>query len=99
MILRHSGRAMQHPSSFSLLFYEYHLPLLILVASRPESHLAHSFTTGPFPEFHTTLALDDTYKPDEDIRLFLTENFSQVQNTHRISSYLKTSITPGLPLT
>ena len=41
------------------LFHKYHLPLLILVASRPESHLTHCFTTGFLPEFHTTLALDN----------------------------------------
>jgi hypothetical protein len=42
----------------SLLFRDYHLPLLILVVSRQESHLTHSFTTGSLREFHTTLALD-----------------------------------------
>ena len=69
----------------SLLFHEYHLPLLILVASRPESHLTHSFTTGSLPGFHTTLALDDTYEPDNDIRCFLTDKFRQIKDTHRMS--------------
>ena len=72
----------------SLLFHEYHLPLLILVASRPERQLTHSFRTGFLPEFHITLALDDTYKPDDDIRLFLTDNFRQVKATHPMSGYL-----------
>ena len=75
----------------SFLFHEYHLPLLILVASRPESHLTHSFTVGSLPEFHTTLALDDTYMPDDDIWRFLTDNFSQVKDTHRMSGYLDPS--------
>jgi len=75
----------------SLLFHEYHLPLLILVASRPESHITHSFTTGSLPEIHTTLALDDTYKPDVDIRRFLTDNFRQIKDTHRMSGYLDPS--------
>jgi hypothetical protein len=79
---------MQHPSSYLALFHDYHLPLLILVASRPERHLTHSFTTGSLPKFHTTLALDDTYKPDDDIRLFLTDNFRQVKDTHPMSGYL-----------
>ena len=69
----------------SLLF---HLPLRILVASRPERHLTHAFTTGSLPEFHTTLALDETYKPDDDIRLFLTDKFRQVKNTHPMRRYL-----------
>ena len=75
----------------SLLFHEYHLPLLILVASRPESHLTHFFTTGSLPEFHTTLALDDTYEPDGDIRRFLTDKFRQIKDTHRMSGYLDPS--------
>jgi hypothetical protein len=72
----------------SHLFHKYHLPLLVLIASRPERHLNHAFTTGSLPEFHTTLALDDTYKPDDDIRLFLTDNFRQVQDTHPMKHYL-----------
>jgi hypothetical protein len=72
----------------SFLFHEYHLPLLILVASRPERHLSHSFRAGSLPEFHTTLALDDTYRPDDDIRLFLTDNFKQLKATHPMSGYL-----------
>ena len=72
----------------SLLFHEYHLPLLILVASRPERHISHSFRTGCLPEFHTTLALDDTYKPDDDIRLFLTDNFKEIRATHPMSGHL-----------
>ena len=75
----------------SLLFHEYRLPLLILVASRPESHLTHSFTTGSLPEFHSTLALDDTYRPDDDIWRFLTDNFRHVKDTHRMSGYLDPS--------
>ena len=70
------------------LFHKYHLPLLILVASRPESHLTHCFTTGFLPEFHTTLALDNTYKPDDDIRFFLTDNFRKIKDTHRMSGHL-----------
>jgi len=70
------------------LFHDYHLPLLVFIASRPERHITHSFNTGSLPEFHTTLALDDTYKPDDDIRLFLTDNFRQVKNTHPMRRYL-----------
>jgi hypothetical protein len=72
----------------SLLFHKYHLPLLILVASRPERHLTHAFMTTSLPEFHTTLALDDTYKPNDDIRLFLSDNFQQIKDTHPMKGYL-----------
>jgi hypothetical protein len=72
----------------SRLFHDYHIPLLILISSRPERHLTHAFTTGFLPELHTTLALDDTYKPDDDIRLFLTDIFRQVKVTHPMRRYL-----------
>jgi hypothetical protein len=72
----------------SCLFRYYHLPLLVFIASRPERHLTHHFSTGSLSEFHTTLALDGTYKPDDDIRLFLTDKFSQVKATHPLRRYL-----------
>jgi len=72
----------------SRLFRDYRLPLLVFIASRPERHLTHSFSTGSLPEFHTTLALDDTYKPDDDIRLYLSDNFREVKTTHPMKRYL-----------
>ena len=72
----------------SRLFRDYHLPLLVFIASRPERHLIHSFSTGSLPESHTTISLDDTYKPDDDIRLFLVDNFRQIKATHPMKRYL-----------
>jgi len=69
-------------------FHHYRLPFLIFIASRPERHITHSFSTGSLPEFHTTLALDDTYQPDDDIRLFFTDNFRQIKDTHPMRCYL-----------
>jgi hypothetical protein len=74
--------------TISFVFRKYHLPLLILIASRQERHLVHFFNCGSFHELHTTLALDDTYKPDDDIQLFLTDNFRQVKDTHPMRRYL-----------
>jgi len=77
--------------TISLLFQKHRLPLVILIASRPERHLTHYFSTGFLSSLHTTLALDDTYKPDEDIRLFLADNFKQVKDTHPMRHYLDPS--------
>jgi hypothetical protein len=77
--------------TISLLFRKYYLPILILIASRPERHLVHSFNCGSVHEFHTTLALDDTYQPDNDIRLFLSDNFQQIKDTHPVKGYLDPS--------
>ena len=75
----------------SRLFHHYRLPFLIFIASRPERHLTHSFNTGSLPKFHTTLALDDTYQPDDDIRLFLTDNFILIKDAHPMRRYLDQS--------
>ena len=72
----------------SHLFRDHRIPLLIFIASRPERHLTHSFSTGSLPEFRTTLALDNTYEPDDDIRLFLTDNFREIKATHPMKRYL-----------
>ena len=77
--------------TISLLFRQYHLPLLILVASRPERHLFHSFNSGSLHEFHTTLALDGTYRPDDDIRVFLSDNFQRIKATHPMKAFLDPS--------
>jgi hypothetical protein len=47
----------------SRLFHKNRLPLLLLVASRPERHLNHSFNSGSLSEFRATLALDDDQMP------------------------------------
>lgn len=75
----------------SLLFQRYRLPLLVLVASRPEQHLTHAFNSGALPEFRTTLALDNTYQPDNDIRLFLNDSFVQVKESHPMKHYVDPS--------
>jgi hypothetical protein len=75
----------------SCLFRDYQLPLLVFIASRPERHLTHHFSTGSLSEFHTTLALDNIYKPHDDIWLFLADKFNQVKATHPLRRYLDPS--------
>ena len=76
----------------SLLFHKHRLPLLLLVASRPERHLNSSFNSGFLSEFRAILTLDDPYKPDDDIlRLFLTDSFKHIQDTHPMRHYLDPS--------
>ena len=72
----------------SCLFHHFHLPFLIFIASRPERHLTYAFSTGSLPELHTTLALDSTYQPDDDLRLFLADNFMQIKDAHPMRRYL-----------
>ena len=73
---------------------QYGLPLIFLFASRPEQHISLTFNTGLLPSVTTRFALDESYLPDRDIELFLTDKFQEIKSTHR----LRTFIPPQWPL-
>ena len=65
-----------------------HLPLKILIASRPEHDIVHAFSSGYFLASSTRLALDDQYKPSADIELFLRGKFSEIKSNHPIKQHI-----------
>jgi len=67
---------------------QYGLPLIFLFASRPEQHISLTFNTGLLPRITSRLALDESYLPDEDIKLFLTDKFQEIKSTHRLRAYI-----------
>jgi hypothetical protein len=67
---------------------QHQLPLIFLFASRPEQHISLAFSTGILPSITTCIALDESYLPDEDIRLFLTDKFQEIKSTHRLRTYI-----------
>jgi hypothetical protein len=67
---------------------QHRLPLIFLFASRPEQHISLAFSTGISPSITTCIALDESYLPDEDIRLFLTDKFQEIKSTHRLRTYI-----------
>jgi hypothetical protein len=73
---------------------QHQLPFIFLIASRPEQHISLAFNTGLFPSITTRLALDETYLPDEDIQLFLTDKFQEIKSSHPLRAY----ISPKWPL-
>ncbi|KAF8151699.1 hypothetical protein B0H34DRAFT_801390 [Crassisporium funariophilum] len=56
--------------------------LAFLVVSRPEKHLRASFSHVDLAACSTMLLLDDTFKPDDDIRLFLISKCNEIKNRH-----------------
>ncbi|KDR71962.1 hypothetical protein GALMADRAFT_74368 [Galerina marginata CBS 339.88] len=64
------------------------IPLLFIIASRPEQAIRDSFNNQPLFDITTRLTLDETYSPDDDIRLFLVESFESVKRTHILRSRL-----------
>ena len=67
---------------------QHQLPLIFLFASRPEQHISFTFSTGILPNITTCIALDESYLPDEDIQLFLTDKFQEIRSTHRLRAYI-----------
>ncbi|PPQ94103.1 hypothetical protein CVT25_009254 [Psilocybe cyanescens] len=85
-----SNALQHHPSA---------LPFRILIASRPEYHLTTSFSVAPLHSLTFRLALDDTYQPDEDIRLYLTDSFRDIRNAHIMRAHLPDSWPSGEDVT
>lgn len=57
-------------------------PVAILIASRPELHIRQMFDLDDLNRSSSRMALDATYKPDDDIRRFLFDKFQRVQKHH-----------------
>ncbi|KDR68477.1 hypothetical protein GALMADRAFT_24792, partial [Galerina marginata CBS 339.88] len=67
---------------------KFPIPLVFLIASRPEQGIRDSFNSQPLLEITSRLVLDEKYLPDDDIRLFLVESFESVKATHKLRSLL-----------
>jgi len=72
----------------SITQQQHRLPLVFLIASRPEQHISLMFNTGLLSGITSRLALDESYLPDEDIELFLTDKFQEIKSTHRLCAYI-----------
>jgi hypothetical protein len=67
---------------------QHRLPLIFLFASRPEQYISLAFSTGILPSVTTCIALDESYLPDKDVRLFLTDKIQELKSTHRLRTYI-----------
>jgi hypothetical protein len=73
---------------FATALHRRHLPLIFLFCSRPEQHISLAFNAGLLWELSTRVALDESYIPDDDIRLFLGDKFAEIKATHRLRAYI-----------
>ena len=74
-----------------ILAEKFPIPMLFLVASRPEPHIRGFFTSEPMVSITTTLALDDSCLPDVDIKVFLDAKFDAIKRDHPLSRQLPQS--------
>ena len=80
-------------NTISILFRRHHIPILFLVASRPESHISQVFNSKPLVDLLVRLPLDVDYRSADDVRLFLHDKFNEIKENHP----LKTFIDPSWP--
>ncbi|KAF8811237.1 hypothetical protein BYT27DRAFT_7090211 [Phlegmacium glaucopus] len=67
---------------------KFPIPLFFLISCRPEQAIRDSFNDQHLLKLTVRLALDEKYRPDDDIRLFLVESFESVKRSHALRSCL-----------
>ena len=67
--------------------------LILLIASRPEPHIRNTFNHLIKFESHPSrhIVLDDSYKPDVDIKEFLVSGFKKIKENHQLAVYIPES--------
>ena len=69
-----------------------HIPLLFLIASQPEQDIRQSINDpNGLGSLSFSIALDDTYQPEDDIRVFLQSTFDEIKRKHPSRAHLSMS--------
>ena len=64
------------------------VPFKFLIASRPEHAIREAFNETSLQSLTTTLVLDNSYLPDNDILTFLNSKFEDIKNKHPSRNHL-----------
>ena len=67
------------------------IPLFFLITSRPEQDIRQSFNEEPLNSITRRLVLDENYKPDEDVKVFLQSKFDDIKKHHPSKYFLPAS--------
>ena len=70
---------------------QFKLPILFLVASRPDHDINLEFRSSEMDGIYTRLYLDDSFSPDDDIRKFLLDSFEEIRTNHPFKSAIPAS--------
>ncbi|KJA14786.1 hypothetical protein HYPSUDRAFT_220324 [Hypholoma sublateritium FD-334 SS-4] len=76
-----------HREIINLLSNSAFSPFRFIIASRPEFIIRTTFSLHTVVAQTETLALDNMYQPDNDIRLFLRDKFDELRSTHPRGRY------------
>jgi len=76
-------------NALSIATKDLRIPLCFLIASRPEQDIRKAFNDqNGLGSLSFSLALDDTYQPDHDIRVFLQSTFDEIKRNHPSRAHL-----------
>jgi hypothetical protein len=80
-------------NALSTAIKHLHIPLCFLIASRPEQDIRQAFNdqNHGLGSISFSIALDDTYRPDRDIEVFLKSTFDEIKRKHPSKAYFPTS--------
>jgi hypothetical protein len=79
-------------NALSTAVKDLHIPLCFLIASRPEQDIRQAFNDqNSLGSLSFSIALDDTYQPDDDIRVFLQSTFHEIKRKHPSRAHLPAS--------
>jgi hypothetical protein len=79
-------------NALSTAIKDLHIPLCFLIASRPEQDIRQAFNDQNGPgSLSFSIALDDTYQPDDDIQVFLQSTFDEIKQKHPSRAHLPAS--------
>jgi hypothetical protein len=76
-------------NALSTAVKDLHAPLCFLIASRPAQDIRQAFNDqNGLGSLSFSIALDDTYRPDDDIRVFLQSSFDEIKRNHPSRAHL-----------
>jgi len=68
------------------------IPICFLIASRPEQNIRQAFNDqNCLGSLSFSIALDYTYRPDDDIRVFLQSTFDEIKQNHPSKAHFPAS--------
>ena len=64
------------------------VPMFFIVASRSEPHIRRFFSAEPMASKTTEISLDDSYRPDADIKEIFKVKFNAIKRDHPLGNHL-----------
>jgi len=79
-------------NALSIAAKHLRIPLCFLIASRPEQDIRQAFNDqNGLGSLSSSIALDDTYRPDDDIQIFLQSTFDEIKRKHPSKAHFPAS--------